>query len=435
MKCPICSEFDETDNFSCPNCNRDNLCGSHYDFDFLVCSDCAAKMRPAVEKKAAKKKAEAAVATEKAAPVAVAEEDPDKSPFYIRKTKCPVCDAANEQRWFHSKIYSERNVDLDKHVGKYMWTEKAFENYLPHLYYIWHCPNCHYSDYYAEYGNPLKDQYSNFRFLKDAFIDKYHDDPRVEKIVDKLGENIDYNKMNYYQAIKLHLLAIFIQEIMEETEERNVFRIGRFYLRLGWLYREVDSNKDVSDKIINTLNKLIEFLKKGWPEVPGEEAAAMKAAIKFLNLAFTHSQAIKSVVAEVDLLILIAGIHLKIDEQEEGFKTLNSALGRGQKTKQRLEQKIKESEKSDTPIPVEDLRRFDLQLKKLDALMSKARDIMGDIKSAKMKKIRQEAKEIMKKIGDKPPEEIRAILIKKGIDKGVAESLTPIQKKKFMGLF
>ena len=53
-------------------------------------------------------------------------------------------------------------------------------------------------------------------------------------------------------------------------------------------------------------------------------------------------------------------------------------------------------------MPAEELRRFDMQLKKL---------------------------------GDKPPEEIRATLIKKGIDKGVAESLTPIQKKKFMGLF
>ncbi len=67
MKCPICSEFDEADNFSCQNCNRDNLCGSHYDFDFLVCSNCAAKMRPAAEKKVAKKKAETAVATDKAA--------------------------------------------------------------------------------------------------------------------------------------------------------------------------------------------------------------------------------------------------------------------------------------------------------------------------------------------------------------------------------
>jgi len=154
-----------------------------------------------------------------------------------------------------------------------------------------------------------------------------------------------------------------------------------------------------------------------------------------LNLAFTHSQAIKSIVAEVDLLMLIAGVHIKIDEQEQGLKILNTVLARGQKTKQRLEQKIKESDKSETPLSAEEIRRFDLQLKKLDAIVSSARDIMGDLKSAKMKKIRQKAKDIVKSLGNKPPEEIRAILIKKGIDKRIAEELTQIEKKKFLGLF
>ncbi len=70
--------------------------------------------------------------------------------------------------------------------------------------------------------------------------------------------------------------------------------------------------------------------------------------------------------------------------------------GQFRQIKQRLEQKIKESERSDTPMPAEELRRFDMQLKKL---------------------------------GDKPPEEILVILIKKGIDKGVAESRRPYKKR------
>ena len=270
MKCGICGEFDEADNFSCPNCDRENLCGSHYDFDFLVCSECADKMRPAADKKAAAKK-QAAASVKAPAPAQAVEESPDQSPFYIQNVKCPVCDAKNEQRWFHAKIFSERNVDLDKHVGKYMWTEKSFENYLPNLYYIWHCPNCHYADSYITFENPTKDPFNNFRFLKDAFVDKYHDDPRIEKIIDKLGENIDYNKMNHYQSIKIHLLAAFIQELMEEVEEQDVFKIRRYFLRLGWLYRELNTNKDVSDKVKITLSKLIEFLKKGWQDVPGDE--------------------------------------------------------------------------------------------------------------------------------------------------------------------
>jgi len=431
-KCPICGEYDEGDHFTCPKCGRDHICGKHYDFDFLVCEECAGSMDKAVKKtevskKFAKKVADAADGED--------EEDSGKNPFYIRQVKCPVCGTAAEQRWFQAKIYSERNVDLDKHVGNYAWTEKAFEKYHPPLYYIWHCFNCHFAESYLEYENPAKDPFSNFRQLKDIFIDKYQDDPRVEKIVDKLGENIDYNKINYYQAIKLHLLAVFIQEMIEEEEDKDALKIGRYLLRLGWLYREMNANEEVAKKVKPTLEKLNAFLKKGWPEMPDSEESALKYAIDMLNLAFKTSHAIKSIVAEVDLLMLIAGIYLKMNDNENGLKYMNMVLSRGQKTKQRLDARIKEGEKAEKPMPADELRRLDVQLKKLDALMSRARDVMSDIQAERMKKEKEKALKIMKKLGERPPLEIREILLKKGIDKRVAVKLTPEPKKKFLGLF
>ena len=432
MKCPICGEFQEKDHFTCTKCNRENICGSHYNLDFLVCSDCAKKMAPAVQTAAAKSGVQKKDVG--AGEVAVSDE-PEKSPFYVQKVKCPVCGTTDNQRWFQAKMYSEREIDLDKHVQKFMWTDKVFEKYHPPLYYIWHCDDCHYTDAHINFENPAKDTFSNFRFLKDAFIDHYHDDPRIGKIVDKLGENIDYDKMNHYQAIKLHQLAIFIQELMEGPEQRDDFKIGRYYLRLGWLYRELNQKEGISEKVKNTVEKLLAYLKKGWPEVAADEVSAMKKAIEMLNLAFTTSQAIKSVVAEVDLLLLVAGIHIKIKETEQGLRILNSALKRGQQTKQKIEQRIKEADKAGKPLPPDDMRRFDIQIKKLDGLMSKARDTMGDLKSAKMKEDRAKAKAILKTVGGRPPLEIRQILIKKGINKNIAEQLTPEPKKKFLGLF
>lgn len=433
MKCAICGEYDEKDNFSCPQCKRENLCGSHYNFDFLVCSECAEKMEPAVKKPTPKPAKSVEAGGE---PVESDEpEVPEKDPFYKRMVKCPMCNTPNDLRWFQGKTYSERNVSLDKHVGSFAWTDKAYEKYHPPLYYMWHCENCHYTDAHMEFENPAKDPFSNFRFLKDVFIDSYHDDPRIEKIIDKLGENIDYDKINYYTAIKLHLLAIFIQELMEKPDEKDDFKIGRYHLRLGWLYRELNQKKKENEKVINTLNKLIEYLKKGWSEVAYNEKDALQKAIVFLNQAFTTSQAIKSVVAEVDLLLMIAGIHLKIDENEKGLQLLNNVLARGQKTKQRLEQRIKAADKEGTPIPPDEMRRFDMQMKKLDALASKARDVMSDLKSEKMKKDRAKAKEIMQSLGNKPPQEIRAILLKKGVSGRLAEELSPEPKKKFLGLF
>lgn len=233
----------------------------------------------------------------------------------------------------------------------------------------------------------------------------------------------------------MHLLAIFIQEMIEDLEEIDDFKIGRYYLRTGWLFRELNSKKDIDEKVKVTLGKLIEYLKKGWPEVPSNENEAMHKAIVHLNKAFTTSQAIQSVVAEIDLLLMIAGIHLKIDESEKGLKLLNTVLARGQKTKQKMENRIKEADKAEKPMPPEELRRYDMQLKRMDSLMGKARDTMSDLKSAKAKKEREKAKAILKTLGERPPLEIRAALMKKGINERLATELTPEPKKKFLGLF
>ncbi|GAG06422.1 unnamed protein product, partial [marine sediment metagenome] len=162
---------------------------------------------------------------------------------------------------------------------------------------------------------------------------------------------------------------------------------------------------------------------------------ALRRSVEMLNLAFKTSQSIKSVVAEVDLLLLIAGIFIKLGNNEEGFKYMNMVLTRGQKTKQKMERRIRDSEKSDKPMPVDELRRFDVQVKKLDALTNRARDIMSDLQAEKMKKEKAKAMAIMKKLGERPPLEIREILIKKGIGMRVAVKLTPEPKKKFLGLF
>ncbi|MCP4726471.1 MAG: DUF2225 domain-containing protein [bacterium] len=429
-KCAICGEFDEKDHFSCPNCSRDNLCGSHYNFDFLVCTECAEKMGAKTAKKAKPGAAKAAAAAEPEE-----EEVPRADPFYRQKVKCPVCGTQSEQRWFKAKLFSERNVDLDKHPGGYSWAEKGCDDFNPPLYYIWHCSNCHYADSYVEFENPTKDPYSNFVDLKEIFIDKYQDDPRIEKIIDKLGENIDYDKINYYQAIKLHFLAIFIQELIEDKEEQDAFRIGRYYLRLGWLYRELHDKKDENQKVIVTLEKLCGFLQKGWEEVAPDEKTALAKAVEYLNLAFRTSNSIKTVVAEIDMLLLIAGIQIKMEDTLGGLKGMNNVLTRGQKTKQKLEARLKDAEKGERPMQPDDIRRLETQGKRIDDLMGKARDVISDIKSEKAKEEKAKAMKIMKKLGERPPLEIRQILIKKGVDKNMAIKLTPEPKKKFLGLF
>jgi len=430
LKCPICSGYDENDNFTCPKCGREDICGSHYDFDFLVCSDCAGKMNKAIKKSEVNKKF-----AEKTGLTDEEESELDKNPFYIHTVTCPVCGTPAEQRWFQVKKFAERNIDIDKHVRTYTWTDKDFEKYHPPLYYMWRCFNCFFTESHLEYENPLKDPYSNFRTLKAVFEEKYREDERIEKIVDKLGNNIDYGKMDYYQAVKLHLLAIFIQELIDDEDQRNTLKTGRYYLRLAWLYRELEENVKEKEKVDKKLNKLLQFLKKGWRQIASNEKEALQNAVNMFRSAFKTSKAIKSVVTEVDLLMLITGIYIKLEDIENGMKYANLVLNRGQKSKQKINQRMSNAVKANQPLNADERRHLDIQVKKLDDIMDSARDAIADLQSEHLKKERKRALAIMKKLGEKPPHELREILIKKGIDKRVAVKLAPEPKKKFLGLF
>ncbi len=60
---------------------------------------------------------------------------------------------------------------------------------------------------------------------------------------------------------------------------------------------------------------------------------------------------------------------------------------------------------------------------------------MQDIQYQKFKAQKEEAKKVYNKIADREPEEIRAILTKKGYSRKVIDSLIPEKKKKLFGLF
>jgi len=229
-KCPICGGYDEKDNFQCPNCGREHICGKHYDVDYLICSDCAKAMKEEGDEE----------------PVAVVGEKPPevdrtaegKTPFYYKKIKCPVCGVPAEQRRFKLKIYAEKRPDLDKHPTAFAFTDKDFNRYHPPLYYFWHCYNCRFTESYLDYENPAKPVWSNFNTLKEVWRERTEIDQVADKLINWLGKGINYDQMNYPIAFKLHLLSIYVQEVMDE-EERDTLKCGRFYLRTAWILREL----------------------------------------------------------------------------------------------------------------------------------------------------------------------------------------------------
>jgi len=437
VKCPICGEFDENDNFTCPKCNREYICGKHYDYDYLVCTDCSAKIKEEkrkkleAEKKEKEKKVRKAPKADELKPIEVKEE---KSPFYYKKARCPVCGSYSENKYFHAKMYSERKTEIDKQVILYGWKNPEFKKYHPPLYYFWHCKGCKYTDSYLEFENPMKNMWSNFRTVADSFEQKMENDDKFASLVELLSSDISFDNMDFLSSIKLHLLAIAIQECIDDEKERDPFKLGRYYLRYGWLFRDMKTNEEFG-KQLPSVNQFIPKVRKFWKEVPSDERTALGYAARYLNIAFKVYPGIKSMVAEVDLLLMIAGIYLKMNNHQKALEYMNMVIQRGQKSKMKIETRLRDID-HDKVGSLDEEHKLSIQLKKIGVIVSRARDTMLDIQQERFKAEKAKAEKIIAKLKDKTPAEIREILIKKGIDRKVAIKLTPeIKKKKFLGLF
>ena len=105
MECPICGGSDKENNFKCPECGRDNLCGIHYDVNELVCEECAAKRKGKTEKPKVKRD----VNVGETAPESGDIEKVDKTPFYPKKVPCPVCGVLTTNRFFKQSCRTGRS--------------------------------------------------------------------------------------------------------------------------------------------------------------------------------------------------------------------------------------------------------------------------------------------------------------------------------------
>ena len=348
----------------------------------------------------------------------------DKSPFLIKKAQCPVCKFKSDQRRFKLKIYAEKNIDIDKHIQVYNWIDKDFQNYHPPLYYFWHCPNCYFTESFQDFEDPGKPMWSTFKLLKEDFTRKFQEDPKVEKLVSWLSKGIDYDTMNYTQAIRLHVLAIYIQRILEDEKDVDTLKVGRFLVRTGWLLREM---KETKHKEFGTVKSILAEIRKLWPDVPTSEEDAMKKSLHWLTIAYQRHPGIKNPVAEVDMLMWLAGINLKLGDEEKGLEGLNQVLQRGQTTNVKLEQRLKTK-----GISAEEERNLGIQAKKIGSIVSKARDMMQDIQYKRFQAQKAEAKKIADPLIQKevPAEEIRAKLKEAGFSPKVIAAVVPGGKKK-----
>lgn len=159
-----------------------------------------------------------------------------ESPFFLTKVECPVCKTINEYENIKVGSYLEDDHDTDFCPRGRQWQNPKYEIYNPLLFFVVTCENCFYT---REFNQTYKDwkNDTSFRTYRQKLVQSRHLEALAVdgSVVKMLGAARDAQRNPFGTSVVKFLLAIFDELLNDHPHKLDV---GRFYLRIAWLYRE-----------------------------------------------------------------------------------------------------------------------------------------------------------------------------------------------------
>lgn len=188
----------------------------------------------------------------------------NQSPFLIFKVECPLCKTINEFELIRVGAYTEDGRDSDFSPRDIKWRYPRYQAYHPLAFFTAMCTHCYYT---REFTNKFKDWKSDnhFRSYKLKSVKEGHLEQLsvADSVVKLLGSHVDISRYPNESAILKLLLAIFDEQIPSHFNDLD---IGRFYLRVGWVFRKMDKGENPQ---IVSLKGLLHEIEKSFGSVGG----------------------------------------------------------------------------------------------------------------------------------------------------------------------
>jgi uncharacterized protein (DUF2225 family) len=171
-----------------------------------------------------------------------------ESPFFLTKVECPICKTINEFETIKRGAYTETDRDTDFCPTGRKWRNPRYQAYNPLLYFAATCSNCFYT---REFNNSFKEWKNDayFKTYRLKLVKEQHLEllAKSESIIKAIGSELDPNRYPNETAILKLILAI----IDESLNERAInLDLGRYYLRIGWLFREMERGGNPNLQVI-----------------------------------------------------------------------------------------------------------------------------------------------------------------------------------------
>ncbi|MBU0983198.1 MAG: DUF2225 domain-containing protein [candidate division Zixibacteria bacterium] len=176
---------------------------------------------------------------------------PNDSPFLQFKVECPICKTINEFEQIKVGAFTEGGRDTDFCPQDIEWRIAKYQAHNPLLYFTASCSNCFYT---REFNHAYRDWKSDnaFRTYRLKAIKERHLEQlsTADSICSSLGQAIDLQRFPNESAIIKLLLAVFDEQLAEHQSNLD---LGRFYLRIGWVFRGLNTGENPSQTLLGSL--------------------------------------------------------------------------------------------------------------------------------------------------------------------------------------
>lgn len=171
------------------------------------------------------------------------------NPFFLTRLECPICKTLNEFETVRVGAYVEKGRDTDFCPTAIEWRYPKYQSYNPLAYFTATCSNCYYT---REFNNSYKEWQNdgNFRTYRLRRVKELHLDrlATADSVLKRIGEAVDLaNYPSESAVLKLHLAA-FDELLCDHVSNLD---LGRFYLRVGWVYRSMATGENPDRHFIN----------------------------------------------------------------------------------------------------------------------------------------------------------------------------------------
>jgi uncharacterized protein (DUF2225 family) len=162
-----------------------------------------------------------------------------ESPIFLTKVECPICKTVNEYECIKVGAYIEKEHDSDFCPSEREWQNAKYALVNPLLYFMATCENCYYTREFKPSFREWKND-THFRTYQQKGVQAKHLTALAEEgsALRLLGDARNPQNARFATAVAKFLLGIYDEMLLERPRKLD---LGRFFLRIGWLFREQQS--------------------------------------------------------------------------------------------------------------------------------------------------------------------------------------------------